>query len=70
MPEPLSILPRSQLTPRPHNKVRDSILRLNALVEVVVAGEYDTHIVLYEHRLEHFAQSGSEPCRSPDEYKG
>ena len=70
MPEPPVDVARPQLAPRPHDEVRDPLLRLHALVEVVVAGEHDAHVVLHEERLEHFAQAESEPCRSPDEYSG
>ena len=48
---------RPQLASGPDDKVRDPLLRLNALVEVVVPGEHDAHVVLQEERLEHFAQA-------------
>ena len=47
---------RPQLAARSHDEVRDPFLRLHPLVEVVVSGEDDAHVVLHEERLEHFAQ--------------
>ena len=46
----------SQLAPRPYDKIRDPLLRLNSLVEVIVAVKHYAHIVFYEKRFKYFAQ--------------
>ena len=46
----------TQLAARPVDEVRDALLRLDAFVDVVVAGEHDVDAVLDEQRLEDDAQ--------------
>ena len=46
----------AQLPARSAHEVDDAFLRLDPLVEMVVAGEHDADVVLEEQRLEHLAQ--------------
>ena len=50
-------VPRSKLAARPDDEVGDALLGLDPLVEVVVPGEHDAHVVFQEQRLQHVAQA-------------
>ncbi len=54
-------VPPPQLPARSHHEMHDAVLRLDALVEVIVAGEDDGDVVGEEQRLEHRPQIRMRP---------
>ena len=69
--EPLRRCRRAAACPPIRRRSDDAVLRLDPLVEVIVAGEHDADTVLDEQRLEHRPQLRSrEPCRAPTSRAG
>ena len=61
------MFPLAQLGRGAGDDVGDALLRLDPLVEVLVAGEHHVDAVSQEQRLELLAQHFVDPCVSPDE---